>query len=166
MSTAERTPWPRDPRYLVGADGSIVGPRGRVLQGVLRDGYRAISIRRNGRSTLHSVHVIVCETFYGPRPLVPGVRIEVAHDNGDPLDNRACNLKWSTALGNNGDRVRHGTMPYGVRSGSAKLTDDRVRQIRAAVAAGASYRPLAARHGVSATTIGCVVRRETWPHLP
>jgi hypothetical protein len=35
--------------------------------------------------------------------------MEVCHNNGDPADNRAANLRYDTASENQLDRVRHGT---------------------------------------------------------
>lgn len=78
----EVRPWPTDPRFLVSDDGTVRGPSGWVI-GVVPDkqGYRVISYRKPGGSrSSTSVHVMVCETFIGPRP--PGA--QAAHENGDP----------------------------------------------------------------------------------
>ncbi|BCI54967.1 hypothetical protein NIIDNTM18_42450 [Mycolicibacterium litorale] len=51
------------------------------------------------------VHVLVCETFHGPKP---ARGMHVRHLNGNPLDNRAENLAWGTPSENSHDTVRHG----------------------------------------------------------
>lgn len=111
--TVERRPWPRHPGYLIGSDGTIVGPSGRLLVLVRhQSGYLCFSARigagtGRGRPTLARVHVAVCETFHGPRP--PGYH--AAHDNGDKSDCSAENILWKTPAENEADKVRHGTAP-------------------------------------------------------
>jgi hypothetical protein len=53
----------------------------------------------------------------------------------------------------------------GMAHGSAKLTDDDVRAIRAAHAGGQSIYSLARDYDVAKGTIRAIVRRETWTHL-
>lgn len=153
-----RTPWPADPRYLVHEDGSIVGPRGAVLRTFFVDGYPRINVVRSGRHTSMPVHIVVCETFHGPRP----DGMEVAHEDGDPGNPRATNLSWKTPKGNNADKVRHGTDNPGERNPQHKLTEVDVREIRQ------SSRPeteLAMCYGVSRSAIGLVRRQQTWRHI-
>lgn len=57
--------------------------------------YRSVSAR---------VHILVLETFVGPRS--PGQ--ECRHLNGDPADNRLANLAWGTSTENAQDTIRHG----------------------------------------------------------
>jgi len=138
----EVRPWPRDPRYLVSDDGTVRGPSGWVISVVPnKQGYRVVSHRReDGSRTSTAVHVMVCETFHGPRP--PGA--QACHENGDPADCRAVNVRWDTKVGNMADRVRHGT--NGVR-----LTVEQVAAIRAEP--NTSRAELAARLGVTPGTI-------------
>jgi hypothetical protein len=52
-------------------------------------------------------------------------------------------------------------------AGGAKLTEPFVIEIRNAYALGnISQRDLARQHGVAHCTIGEIVRRQTWTHLP
>lgn len=51
------------------------------------------------------VHVLVLETFWGPRP----EGMVACHNNGDPTDNRIENLRWDTLSSNTLDQVKHGT---------------------------------------------------------
>lgn len=156
-------PWPRDPRYRVAPDGTIVGPWGRVLTPRLNEaGYPTVSHYPGGKHCPIGVHIVVCETFHGPAP----EGHEVAHEDGDPGNPRAGNLRWSTHADNMADKVRHGTAQQGEASANHKLTESEVLSIRAAAAAGESLRALASRHGVTRQNVAFIVRRETWRHLP
>ncbi len=81
-------------------------------------------------------------------------------------DNRACvrpdHLFLGTHAQNMRDRNQKGRQARGSRSGMAKLTDQKVREIRAS---SEIARNLAERYGVSANTINIVRRRESWRHV-
>lgn len=144
---------------MVGADGSIAGPSGRVLRQTLNSqGYPVISTRRGGRGRVHPVHIIACETFHGPRP----EGMEAAHGNGIPTDCQASNLRWATPAENSADRIKHGTQTRGVAHGRARLTDDAVRAIRAS---SGSDRELARQFGVNRRTVAFVREGKTWRHV-
>lgn len=158
MTEVEIRPWPRRPKYLVGDNGTIVGPRGRILRTTLHaSGYPQIA--RGG--WCERVHVIVCETFNGPR--LEGM--QVAHENGNPLDCRAVNLSWKTPAGNAADKIRHGTVQHGERNGNHRFTEADVRAMRAAAELGESLSAIALRFGTSHQNVGFIVRRETWRHV-
>lgn len=54
----------------------------------------------------------------------------------------------------------------GERNGSAKLTEDKVREIRRLYAANAGDQyQLAEQFGVSQAAIGFIVRKKTWKHV-
>lgn len=102
--------------------------------------------------------------YVGPIP--PGMQVLHRCDN-PPCQNTA-HLFLGTNDDNIADKVAKGrqarhTLTRGMRSGSAKLTDDDVRQIRALYAAGGvSQRALAARYGLSQSAIGRLLNRQSW----
>lgn len=63
-----------------------------------------VTLRASGKKR-HSVHVLVAEAFFGPRPTGMVVR----HLNGDASDNRPSNLAYGTQSDNIADCFRHGT---------------------------------------------------------
>jgi hypothetical protein len=70
-------------------------------------GYLVVCLRADrprGKATL-SVHSLVAEAFYGPRP----EGLECRHLNGNGTDNRADNLEYATHSENLRDKARHGT---------------------------------------------------------
>ena len=157
----EFRPVPGVPRLAVNELGEVRGPSGRVLCAFPdKRGYRHVNLYTPGRGWRQfTVHRLVCETFHGPRPAPDAI---VAHGDGDPGNNAAGNLRWSTAWQNEADKREHGTAMIGERHHQAKLTEQDVRAIRASAEAGAL---LARRYGVTPSAVCSIRKRRTWAHL-
>lgn len=54
----------------------------------------------------------------------------------------------------------------GERAGGAKLTAEKVKEIRRRYAEGATLKGLAAEYGVRFTNVHMIVQRKTWKHVP
>lgn len=85
--------------------------RGQVLKpALLPSGYHQVWIRNAGAADeprrKARVHDLVARAFIG---LPPRPGMEVCHNNGDPGDSRAANLRWDTSSNNKIDAVKHGT---------------------------------------------------------
>lgn len=80
---------------------------GQMLQpGRHRKGHLYVRLGAASRGETNTwIHHLVLHAFVGPRP--PG--LECRHLNGNPADNRVCNLKWGTASENVLDKQLHGT---------------------------------------------------------
>jgi hypothetical protein len=157
------------PGYRPQADGTVIGPSGKVrkmrLTQVGRGGGERyyITARVDGKGRNLSVHRLVCEAFHGPAPF-PGA--QVRHLDGNRLNNQACNLAWGTVAENRADRDAHGTTARGERHGCAKLTERQVRQIRERYAAGGvTQTHLAKEYGVGQPMISDIVTRRRWASL-
>lgn len=111
--------------------------------------------------------------YRGGRPM-RAHRFSWAIHHGDPgelmvchrCDNRRCvnpgHLFLGTRRDNIADMVAKGRQNQGSRNGLAVLTEVAVKDIRAS---GDSYKVLAAKHGVSVSTIEAVRSRRTWRHV-
>lgn len=151
-------PYPGDPRYSVSNLGRVRGISGGVLRPGPSNRYLHVSI--GGRSI--KVHVLVLETWSGPRP---SADLVARHLNGDNLDNRAANLEWGTWSENAEDRRLHGTMPLGSAHYASKLTAaERAEMRRLWVAGIYSIRELARRFGLTydGAYSDLVKHRHTW----
>lgn len=136
---------------------------GRPLSACLRkDGRRSVSLSSDGTVQVCLVSVLVCIAFHGPRP--PGMMC--CHNNGNPADDRATNLRWDTPSANQRDRERHGTCLRGERNPASKLQRTDVMAIKDAARCGASPASLAKHYSVTPGAIYQILRRETWRHLP
>lgn len=127
-------------------------------------GYFAVSIHRNRRQETVPAQWLVADAFIGVRP----EGYDCCHNNGNRKDNRVSNLRYDTRKGNLADMVIHGTSPRGERQGQAKLTANKVTQIRQ------RYKPrcsvngasaLAREFGVSRRGIRLIVNGVNWKHL-
>ena len=70
-----------------------------------RGGRRSVMLTRDGRRKRHNVASMVLTVFVGPRP----EKLQACHNNGDPTDDRATNLRWDTPSANALDAVNQNT---------------------------------------------------------
>jgi hypothetical protein len=170
MSSEEWRPVPGFP-YEVSSFGMIrrtvsttCSKAGSLISGRVGErGYRYFNATTSGKRKVLKFHRIVCEAFHGPQPSPKHV---VAHNDGNPLNNRADNLRWATARENHADRYEHGTNPAGSRNGRACLCEAQVQEIRRLYGVGLSTIRLAQIYEIYPTTIQKIIRRETWRHVP
>lgn len=123
------------------------------------DGYARV--RQN--YTRIPVHRLSYQTFNGPIPEGHVVRHK--------CDNRACwnptHLETGTEADNSADMVARNRQARGGKNGTAKLTEDQVREIKAALLATPRGigRALAKQYGVTATQISYIKLGQTWGHV-
>jgi hypothetical protein len=136
---------------------------GRILKpGLGSHGYLGVHL---GRHNAHLVHRLMAEAFL---PIVSG-RTHVNHINGVKTDNRIENLEWSNKSLNQihaiGLSLYAGPpLKRGESQGNAKLTDEKVRQIRAMRADGVHYIRIAQQFGVS-QSLAFYVCKTGWKHV-
>ena len=140
---------------------------GRVLKAQRRrGGYMKVRLYRGSQTSWadHFVHHLVAEAFIGPR--TPDS--EINHKNGVTGDNRATNLEWVTRSANlqHAFDVLGRDTPKGEKHHNAKLSADKVKEIRRLFATGQwTQVDLGKRFGVSQTTVWNVICRNSWKHI-
>jgi hypothetical protein len=93
-------------RVVRTAGGWSQSYRARVMRPNVRlDGRLRVTLCRDGRNHYFLVHRLVLLAFVGPCP--PGM--EGCHNDGNPANNHAGNLRWDTHGENMLDCERHGT---------------------------------------------------------
>ena len=132
---------------------------GRVLTPTPDDfGYPMVQLYMHGERRAARVHTLVAEEFIGPCP----DGHEVAHNDGNPTNGWATNLRYATRMDNLGDKVKHGTRTGGEKHSRAKLTQQQVDRIKEMRATGLKYREIAPHFGVHPMHIGQICRGGRW----
>jgi hypothetical protein len=161
------------PDYRVGTDGSVWSRKNnrwgtgkwhklKPLVHPKTKGVRYDLRTRDGWCSSWNAAHLVLTVFVGPRS--PGM--EACHfPDRDRTNNHLDNLRWDTHAGNERDKIAHGTLTLGERNGVARLTDEKVREMRRLRERGWKLRPLAKKYGVGLMTVSCAVRRKSWPHI-
>ncbi len=130
-----------------------------VLSVGIDDGYLAVALsEKPHRVKRAKIHLLVIRAFRGEAP----EGMQCAHGDGDRSNARLSNLRWTTAVENLSDRVKHGTHPAGSKNPRAKLTARKVANIRAAHAAGKRPKELAKRYRVHPNTIWHITSKRQW----
>ena len=125
-----------------------------------------VALRRHGETAEFRLHRLVLEAFVGRAP----EGTEACHNDGNPLNNAASNLRWDTKQGNRDDMVRHGTrksppVHLGEKHHNTVLTAEDIRVIRSTPIARGTLTRLARQFGTSATTIKRIYQRKVWNHV-
>lgn len=157
---AEKRPIPGWPGYEADTEGNIYGVKHDqpLKSWSCRYGHLYLKLCVDKRRINAAVHRLILETFVGPCP----EGMECCHNNGDPEDNRAENLRWDTPSANTADRIKHGTSNHGERNGHAKLTAGDILKIRNDER---SQRAIGIEYGVSRTAISAIKTGRNWSHV-
>ena len=112
---------------------------------------------------LHLVTRIVCESAYGPPPTPEH---ESAHNCGKGHLGRCTpgHLRWATYAENMMDRVDHGTLARGEKSGNAKISENDALEIMQ-LGRLKTHREIAVLFGISRRHVGRILSHERWAHL-
>ncbi|MCK4245314.1 MAG: HNH endonuclease [Candidatus Omnitrophica bacterium] len=154
-------PVPTHQGYFVTQTGKIRGPSGKILKPMQQNlGYLYVLTPLPRRPRKLFIHRAVLSAFVGrPKP-----KQEVRHLNGNPRDNNLNNLMWGDKFEQHEDARRHGTNCIGERSGTAKLSEAKVQEIKLKIKTK-TLRKLGAEYGVSHTAIRRAALGITWKHL-
>lgn len=164
------------PNYEVSDDGRVrsvgglrtFGNNTRFAPGIERklstkaNGYQQVTLYEQGRPSNHYVHRLVAGAFIpNPRNLLD---VNHMHRDGNKTRNDAANLEWVSRRENisHCKTILIGKAPIGTRHGMAKLSESDVFEIRNAAS---PRKELAARFGVTTSTIDLIINRRTWRHL-
>lgn len=120
----------------------------------------AIPLWKGNKGRTRLVHHLVLEAFICKRPskLLFG-----CHYDCDTSNNKLENLRWDTQEENTRDSVREGTIKHGEDHHNAKLTVDKVREIRRLYAAGThSQKDLSQLFHIDQGHISSIISRKKW----
>ena len=139
---------------------------GKILKPGNTKGYPSLVATVNGRRCTAYIHRAIALLFV-PNP---DQETTINHIDGCKINNAPENLEWCSHLENMRHAYRTGLAKYpktgpGEDSPSAKLDNERVRQIKRRLNAGESQRKIAEFYGVAQGTVNFIARGVTWSHV-
>ena len=127
------------------------------------NGYKYVTLHKDGGRKNHYVHILVARAFIGEYEESK----QVDHIDFDRGNNSVSNLQIVT-IRENVRRIfvkGRGNPPIGERSWTAKVNRKQVLEIRAKLKEGVSARELAGTYGIHETTILHIKHNRIWRHL-
>lgn len=124
-------------------------------------GYPAFTLRSGAMSLKKRAHVLVAGAFLGPKP----DGLEICHNDSNPLNCRADNLRYDTRKSNFADKKLAGTENTGSRHGMSKITENDVLRIRALRKAGVSVKDILLEFNIGRSTVYQIIERRRWTHI-
>lgn len=98
-------------RTIRDKNGNVRLIKGRILSQYKKSkDYLAVDLSKEGATRQEYVHALVAHHFIGERPVSA---YEIAHNDGDPANNKSSNLRYCTPAENAADRKAHGTCRSG-----------------------------------------------------
>ena len=153
--------------YLISSDGQVkstwFGKEKLLKTAPDNIGYLRFAYYKDGKKTTLRVHSCVAKVFLGDRS---SEGLQVRHYDGNKLNNNKENLIWGTAQEDANDRIRHGTSGKGETSGSAKLKETDIHEIRELRLTGMLHREIADFFNVSEARISEILSGKCWAHVP
>lgn len=158
---------PGQPGYQCNAAGEIFSLKSGVINKMTlfvrrRGGYLGVNLTHSGVCRLHSVHVLIANTWIGPAPSKGHL---VMHGDNDTSNNSKDNLKWGLPVENSAQMVKEGRSARGERVHGAKLKPADVLAIRERIYAGELPAHIAQEMRMGETTIRDIGNRKIWRHI-
>ena len=122
-------------------------------------GYRSYALKTSSGFVRQYLHRIVITEFHGDPP---SLKHEVRHLDGNPKNNCATNLQWSTHRVNMKDTVTHGTARIGEKVPNASMTNSQAIEVCSRYKSGETQSEIASSMKVSRSTIKRILVGEKW----
>jgi hypothetical protein len=152
-------------KLRVSSDGRLQrAGNARIWRGYIdSQGYYSVNVTKTKKST---VHRLVCTAFHGPPP---DGKSQVAHWDGNKLNNNAENLRWVSHLENRQDGRRMHENCINEKSWKARLTREDVISIRREYEEMGGVRgainQIAVRRGLRRWHVNRIIRRTLWANV-
>jgi hypothetical protein len=149
-------------RVITKRNGDTRRVRSRMLVLHLnKNGYLTVCLKRPDKQSVVSVHALVLQSFVGPCP----TGLEACHGKGGKHDNSLANLRWDTKQANESDKIADGAVLQGGDHPRARLTEDKVRQIRKMREDGFQFNEIAAVFDITPAHAHRIFHRVSWGHI-
>lgn len=125
-----------------------------VKQYVGSDGYKYVTLCKDGVAKKHRVSRLVLTAFVGA-----GTGLEAAHRDHDRSNNTLSNLEWATRVVNEAQKTDAGRRPYATRR---RHTDEDVATMRSLRAQGKKLKFIAALFSSTESAVCDICKGRVW----
>lgn len=148
------------PNYMIDKFGVVTNINtGHALTPIIRNGYFAVRLSKNGKVKERMIHHLVYETFKGKRK----VGMHIDHIDCVRTNNNLNNLRMvSPAVNLSNMKLK----TKGEDVNTAKLSEQDVIDIRIRKSKGERTLDIAKEYNVIKSTINRIINGKTWKHLP
>lgn len=150
--------------YEISREGLVRNCKsGKILKTPKKGRYLTVALSINGEYKHHNVHRLVAMSWLGLPENYE--HLQVAHCDGNSLNNDFSNLKWATPKENTHDKYAHESFncKNGENHHNARLTKQLVCELRRAIASGGvDCADLSKIYGIPKVTIYDAVTGKSW----
>ena len=163
--------------YQISTSGEVMATRRQGSSGGIRatytdkQGYKRVTLTKNGKAKNYLVHTLVAISSLGERPK----GAEVCHTDGDKDNNYFENLYYGTSSDNTKDSLKHGTHNFlaanfkgervkGEDCSWSKINEESVRYIRS-MRGHKTSRKLAKELSISQGNVSAIWTGKSWSHV-
>lgn len=134
----------------------------RILRQIIRKGYSYIHLCKQGVRSIVLVHRLVAQSFIHNPESLP----QVNHKDGVKTNNNCNNLEWVTCGQNHLHASRTGLRSFDNQRGElnwrAKLTSEKIKEIRTLLSQQVSRKDIALRFSVCRQTVDSIANGDSW----
>lgn len=135
--------------------------KGIIIKQRIRNGYKAVSLNKNGKSKSFNIHRLIAINFIKNENNKPCIN----HIDGNKLNNEIYNLEWVTHKENNNHAIKLGLSEVvGSKNKNSKLTEKDVIDMRK-LSRFFSQVELSKIFEVSTSNVQFIVNNKTWKHI-
>lgn len=147
--------------YYATKNGSVIGRKGKPLKPIVHHtGYRAITLRQDGRQKQVRIHRFVWECLVGEIP----EGLVINHIDGDKANNALDNLETITNKENTQHAYRLGLMKgeSGERNSMSKLSNEQAKRLILESQEGYSNKELGDKYNLHPNYVSLIRHRKRW----
>lgn len=150
-------------RVAVRGPGTVRTLKELIRKTRLNQGYETLFLKNGAVNKNVKIHRLVAQEFIDN----PHSKIEVNHKDGNKTNNYVGNLEWCTRKENAVHAFRNGLIKFrkGQECLNAKLSNEKVIDIKKRIGAGVSSVIIGEKFGVSKNTINDIKFNRTWTHI-
>ena len=165
-SGVEIRPIPGHENFVATSSGEIINIKHQYLNGrpgfvhrrLRPDGYYSCKIKGIG----FLVHRLVAIAFHGLPPFPKAI---VRHLDDNKQNNTPANLMWGTQIDNMEDARRNGTLAIGETSGTCRINETIVAEIKQRLLNGETTKSISKNLEISVDIVRDVRKGKTWVHV-